>query len=146
MPTLAHGPQGVRCCAASRGSVKHGPSSVAEWRRSPVTDRCRRATCDAVPWEKVRCRLLSAKHQCGNTIRFTEENQVRNSKVGRTYTLSVIAIFALSSTTMLWLLWRFPMGTALGALGVLLLFGIIAHLSRSSDTDIVPGFRSRPTA
>jgi len=71
---------------------------------------------------------------------------VRNSKVGRTYTLSVIAIFALSSTTMLWLLWRFPMGTALGALGVLLLFGIIAHLSRSSDTDIVPGFRSRPTA
>jgi hypothetical protein len=71
---------------------------------------------------------------------------VRNSKIGRAYTLSVIALFALSSVTMLWLLWRFPMGTALGALGVLLLFGIVAHLSRSSDTDIVSGFRSRPTA
>jgi hypothetical protein len=111
-----------------------------------MTDGCRRATCDAVPWETVRSRLLSAKHQCGNTVRFTEENQVRNSRIGRTYTLSVFAIFALSSASMLWLLWRFPMGTALGALGVLLLFGIIAHLSRSSDTDIVPGFRSRPTA
>jgi hypothetical protein len=71
---------------------------------------------------------------------------VRNSKIGRTYKLSVIAIFALSSATMLSLLWRFPMGTSLGALGVLLLFGIVAHLSRSSDTDSVSGFRSRPTA
>jgi hypothetical protein len=76
-------------------------------------------------------------------MRFMEENDVENSKIGR---MSVIAIFALSSATMLWLLWRFPMGTALGALGVLLLFGILAHLSRSSDTDIVAGFRSRPTA
>jgi hypothetical protein len=79
-------------------------------------------------------------------MRFTEENEVRNSKIGRTYTLSVIAIFALSSATMVWLLWRFPMGTTLGALGVLLVFGIVARLSWSSDTDIVSGYRSRPTA
>jgi hypothetical protein len=79
-------------------------------------------------------------------MRFTEENEVRNSKIGRTYTLSVIAIFALSSATMVWLLWRFPMGTTLGALGVLLVFGIVARLSRSSDTDIVSGFQSRSTA
>jgi hypothetical protein len=79
-------------------------------------------------------------------MRFAEENEVSNSKIGRIYRLSIIAIFALSSATMLWLLWRFPMGTALGALGVLLLFGILANLSRSSDTDSVVGFRSRPTA
>jgi hypothetical protein len=105
--------------------------------------------CDAVPWETVRCRLLSAK-SCAigvaSAIRFTEENEMSNSKIGRTYTLSVIAIFALSSATMSWLLWRFPMGTALITIGVLLLFGIAAHLSRTSDTDIVSGFRSGPTA
>jgi hypothetical protein len=71
---------------------------------------------------------------------------VKDPKVGRNYTLSFIAIFALSSGTMLWLLWRFPMGTALGTVGVLILFGIVAHLSRSSDTDIVSGFRGRPSA
>jgi hypothetical protein len=76
-------------------------------------------------------------------MRFMEENDVESSKIGR---MSAIAIFALSSATMLLLLWRFPMAAALGALGVLLLFGILAHLSGSSDTDIVAGFRSRPTA
>ncbi|HEY6619145.1 MAG TPA: hypothetical protein VIY68_06360 [Steroidobacteraceae bacterium] len=71
---------------------------------------------------------------------------MRNSKIGRIDALSIIAIFGLSSATMLWLLWQFPMGAALGSLGVLLLFGIVAHLSRSSDTDVVSGFRSKPTA
>jgi len=84
--------------------------------------------------------------QCGRALRFTEENEVSNSKIALTYTLSIIAIFALSSATMLWLLWRFPMATILGTVGILLLFGIVAHLSRSSDTDIVSGFRSEPTA
>jgi hypothetical protein len=76
-------------------------------------------------------------------MRFMKEKDVESSKIGR---MSVLAIFALSSATTLWLLWRFPMRAALGALGVLLLFGILAHLSRSCDTDIVAGFRSRPTA
>ena len=79
-------------------------------------------------------------------MRFTEEIKVRNSRIGRIYTLTNIAIFGLSSATMLWLLWRFPVATILGSLGILVVFGILAHLSRSSDTDIVSSFRSRPTA
>jgi hypothetical protein len=75
-----------------------------------------------------------------------EEGEVINSTMERTYTLSVIAIFAGSSATMLLLFWRYPMPTTLASLGILLLFGIIAHLSRSSDTDIVSGYRIRPTA
>ena len=71
---------------------------------------------------------------------------MRNSQIGRVYTLVTMVIFGLSSATMLWLLWRFPMGTAFASLGVLFVFSIVAHLSRSSDTDIVSGFQSRPTA
>lgn len=105
--------------------------------------------CDAVPQETLRIRLLSAypmRSSVGSVMRSTEDIDVRNSQIGRIYTLGTMVIFGLSSATMLWLLWRFPMGTALGSLAVLLLFGIVAHLSRSSDTDIVSGFQSRPTA
>ena len=59
------------------------------------------------------CRPYPVRDQCGSAKRFMEESDVENAKIGR---ICVIVIFALSSATMLWLLWRFPMGTALGAL------------------------------
>jgi hypothetical protein len=63
---------------------------------------------------------------------------VSKSTIRQTYTAVFLAIVVLSSATMLWLFWRFPLRASLGTLGVLFLFGIAAHLSRSSDTDIAP--------
>jgi hypothetical protein len=75
--------------------------------------------------------------------RITEGIEVSDSKIRGIETLGVIAIFALSSATMSWLLWRFPIVTALAAAAILLVLGILAHLSRWSDTDLVPAFRAR---
>lgn len=75
--------------------------------------------------------------------RIIEGIEVSDSKIRRIETLGVIAIFALSSATMSWLLWRFPVVTALTAAGILLAFGIFARLSRWSDTDRVPALRAR---
>lgn len=75
-----------------------------------------------------------------------EEDKVTDSKFRWTALLGVNAIFAMSSTAMLWLLWRFPMGTLLTAAGILLVFGLVAHLSPSSDTDFVSSRRRPLTA
>jgi hypothetical protein len=45
------------------------------------------------------------------------------------------AIMALSSATMLWLFWHFPVSTGIATLAVLAAFGVLARLARAIDTD-----------
>jgi hypothetical protein len=47
----------------------------------------------------------------------------------------LIAIVVLSSATMLWLFWRFPIGTGIATVLVLSAFGVSARLARLIDTD-----------
>jgi hypothetical protein len=42
---------------------------------------------------------------------------------------------ALSSATMLWLFWHFPLGTGVATLVVLAALGLSAHLARWIDTE-----------
>ena len=49
---------------------------------------------------------------------------------------ALLAILTLSSVTMLLLLWRFPLTTAVVTLAVLMAFAISARLARSIDVEI----------
>jgi hypothetical protein len=53
----------------------------------------------------------------------------------RTNIFGLIAIVVLSSATMLWLFWHFPVSTGIGTVVVLSALGISARLARSFDTD-----------
>lgn len=53
----------------------------------------------------------------------------------RTNIFGLIAIVMLSSATMLWLFWHFPVSTGIGTVVVLSGLGISARLARSFDTD-----------
>ena len=53
----------------------------------------------------------------------------------RTNICGLIAIIVLSSATMLWLFWRFPVGTGIATILVLSAFGVSARLARLIDTD-----------
>ncbi|MDB6082492.1 MAG: hypothetical protein JWN43_373 [Gammaproteobacteria bacterium] len=53
----------------------------------------------------------------------------------RTNIFGLIAIVMLSSATMLWLFWRFPVSTGIATIVVLSAFGISARLARWIDTD-----------
>jgi len=53
----------------------------------------------------------------------------------RTNICGLIAIIVLSSATMLWLFWRFPIGTGIATILVLSAFGVSARLARLIDTD-----------
>ena len=58
-----------------------------------------------------------------------------NSSNARTKILVFVAILALSALTMIWLFWRYPLGTSVAAFAVLaVLFGS-ARLARSVETD-----------
>jgi membrane protein implicated in regulation of membrane protease activity len=46
-----------------------------------------------------------------------------------------IAMLALSSATMLWLFWRFPLATAGVTFAILTVLGILAVLSRSIEVE-----------
>jgi hypothetical protein len=56
----------------------------------------------------------------------------------RTKLVGFLGTLALSSVTMLWMLWRFPLGTALVTLAVLSALGVSARLARWVDSDGVP--------
>jgi hypothetical protein len=53
----------------------------------------------------------------------------------RTNIFALIAIVVLSSATMLWLFWHFPVGTGIATVLVLSGFGVSARLARLIDTD-----------
>jgi len=53
----------------------------------------------------------------------------------RTNIFSFLCIMALSSVTMLWMLWHFPVGTGIATVIVLALFGVSARLARSVESD-----------
>jgi CHASE2 domain-containing sensor protein len=52
-------------------------------------------------------------------------------------------ILAISAGTMLWLLWRFPLMTALITLGVFIVLGVLARLARSIDVDMTDMDRTK---
>jgi hypothetical protein len=51
----------------------------------------------------------------------------------RTNIFGFLSILALSSATMLWMLWRFPIGTSIATVIVLSVFGVSARLARSIE-------------
>jgi hypothetical protein len=61
----------------------------------------------------------------------------------RTNIISLLAVGLLSAITMLWLFWRFPIGTGIATVVVLAAFGISARLARMVDTDGSIGSRAR---
>lgn len=50
--------------------------------------------------------------------------------------VAFLAILTVSSGTMLWLFWRFPLMTAIVTLGVFAALVVLARLSRSIDVDM----------
>jgi hypothetical protein len=64
----------------------------------------------------------------------------------RTNIFGLIAIVVLSSATMLWLFWHFPVSTGIGTVVVLSALGISARLARSFDTDMSEMKRGKQSA
>jgi hypothetical protein len=48
---------------------------------------------------------------------------------------SLLTVVVLSSATMFWLFWHYPVGTGIATLGVLTAFTVLIRLARSIDTD-----------
>jgi hypothetical protein len=53
----------------------------------------------------------------------------------RTNILGFLSILALSSVTMVWMLWHFPIATGVGTVIVLSVYGVSARLARSIESD-----------
>ena len=53
----------------------------------------------------------------------------------RTNIFGFLSILALSSATMLWMLWHFPVGTGIATVVVLSAFGVSARLARSVESE-----------
>jgi len=53
----------------------------------------------------------------------------------RTNIFGFLSILALSSATMVWLLWHFPIGTGIATVVVLSVYGVSAWLARSVESD-----------
>jgi hypothetical protein len=47
----------------------------------------------------------------------------------------LLAIVTLSSATMLWMFWHYPVGTAIATVAVLTAFGVLVRLARAIETD-----------
>lgn len=61
-----------------------------------------------------------------------------NSSNPRSKVLVFVAVLALSALIMIWLFWRYPLGTAIAALAVLAALWMSARLARSVDGDADP--------
>jgi CHASE2 domain-containing sensor protein len=59
-----------------------------------------------------------------------------DSSSSRMNIVAFLAIVTLSAGTMLWLLWRFPVMTALVTLGVLAGLAVLTRLARWIDVDL----------
>ncbi len=55
----------------------------------------------------------------------------------QTQLVGLLTLLTLSSATMLWLFWHYPLGTGIATVAVLLAFGVLVRLARAIDTDMV---------
>ena len=58
-----------------------------------------------------------------------------NAAQKRTGIFGFLSILALSSVTMLWMLWHFPVVTGIATVIVLSIYGVSARLARSVESD-----------
>ena len=58
-----------------------------------------------------------------------------NAAQKRTNIFGFLSILALSSVTMLWMLWHFPVVTGIATIVVLSIYGVSARLARSVEND-----------
>jgi hypothetical protein len=61
---------------------------------------------------------------------------MRESLSTRMGIVAFLAILTVSAGTMLWLLWRFPLTTAIVTLAVLAALGVLAKLARLIEVDM----------
>ncbi len=54
----------------------------------------------------------------------------------RTNIVLLMGLLVLSSSTMLWLFWRFPISTAVATVAVLAAIGLSARLASPTDSDL----------
>ena len=62
----------------------------------------------------------------------------------RAKTVAFIAILTISASLMLWLFWRFPLTTAIVALGIVAALFVLVRLARLIEFDISDMDRRRP--
>lgn len=62
----------------------------------------------------------------------------------RARTVAFIAILTVSASLMLWLFWRFPLTTAIVALGIVAALFVLVRLARLIEFDISDMDRRRP--
>ncbi len=58
------------------------------------------------------------------------------SRIRLTFGLTLIAA---SAAVMLWLLWRYPIVTALAAVALIGLLGVLARVAKCGDAEALPG-------
>jgi len=59
-----------------------------------------------------------------------------DSSHARTNTAALLAILALSASTMVCLFWHFPLITSVATVAILAGLGVCARLARSTDSDL----------
>ena len=66
---------------------------------------------------------------------------MKTSTQARTSLLGLLTILVLSSATMLWMFWHYPVATGIATLIILAALGISARLARWIDTDGLSDFK-----
>jgi hypothetical protein len=66
---------------------------------------------------------------------------MKTSTQTRTGLLGLLTILVLSSATMLWMFWHYPVATGIATLIILAALGISARLARWIDTDGLSDFK-----
>jgi len=66
---------------------------------------------------------------------------MKTSTQARTSLLGLLTILVLSSATMLWMFWHYPVATGIATLIILSALGISARLARWIDTDGLSDFK-----
>jgi len=66
---------------------------------------------------------------------------MKTSTQARTSLLGLLTILVLSSATMLWMFWHYPVATGIATLIILSALGISARLARWIDTDSMSDFK-----
>ena len=66
---------------------------------------------------------------------------MKTSTQARTSLLGLLTILVLSSATMLWMFWHYPVATGIATLVILSALGISARLARWIDTDGLSDFK-----
>jgi protein-S-isoprenylcysteine O-methyltransferase Ste14 len=70
-----------------------------------------------------------------NRKNFRGSAGMRNSAIARANYAILLAVFALSGVTMIWLFWHHPIKTLIGTIAVLVSLGISARLARAIEAE-----------